>query len=74
MDVRLSISLLGVVSLLFSNCCSMSIGKLNDTVDELQDDRILVLENTIKRLESQIKVVNNSKGNVVCIHNLLVLL
>lgn len=74
MDVRFSISLLGVLLLLFDGGCSMSIGKLNDTVDELQDDRILVLENTIKRLESQIKVVNNSKGNAVYTHNLLFLL
>ncbi|CAC5388107.1 SWP1 [Mytilus coruscus] len=61
MEAKMLISALAIHSLLFSGCCSMSIGKLNDTVDELQDDRLLALENTIRRLKSQIKNVTNSK-------------
>ncbi|XP_063406458.1 cerebellin-1-like [Mytilus trossulus] len=65
MDVRLSIPAFGVILLLIDGGCSMSIGKLNDTADELQDDRILALENTIKRLESQIKVEDHRKEPVM---------
>lgn len=63
MDVGILIAAFGAIVLLFNGGCSMSIGKLNDTVDELQDDRILALENTIRKLEILLKNVTNSKGN-----------
>lgn len=63
MEASIIISALAVHLLLLSGSYAMSLGKYNSTVDEVQDDRILALENTIRKLESEIKNITNSKGN-----------
>lgn len=50
--------------ILFSLCHSKSIQQQNVSIDETQDERIFALETTVKKLETVIDRLTQSKGKI----------